>query len=367
MWQSNGSYPAGISILKIHMLATHETTHETGFLHTHSQGTDAAMVVPNMIITEYNDTWCRTRPSQAYGVAQDGLPTVHQTRGNQRLTIDEYKWRESWSRLGFPIRTADDEQARRDIARMQRIIYFPALSQMFDALDTNTQRSDVWRYVILWLDGGIYADTDVVAHFPLVEFVRSHTTDGALFSESLAVFDYLPRTLSRALCKGFRSLGLTDLVRLPQRRNCIIIAHAGCPLMLRTLRLIAERFIANTNKSHLPEPERTLELTGPGIFTDAIDELSHECGGLAGGFHMVHRFRGMSYIQHIGTGKWKTYRVSNGGLQPHEGNLLCAVLALNALVLFVVAVACKRHRIRLFAINHTRLPRARSNERVVRD
>ena len=306
--------------------------------------------------TAYDDTPVQSLPRLFYGVADANgpaqtdargvLPTLHQTVANRRLTREEHHWRESWRRLGFPIRTADNAQARRDIERMHRMINFPALIHMFDALETNTQRSDVWRYAILWLEGGIYADIDVVALSPLVDLVRANIANrGVLFSESLAVFDYLPRPLSKALCTVFRTVGLTDLVRLPQRRNCIILAHARCPLMLRSLQMIVDKF---SDVDHVPirEPARTLELTGPGIFTDAIDALSTDIGELAGGFQLIHRSHGRLHFHHIGMGTWKTYRGDNrDGLQSHERNLLYLIMAVCA-TLALVCVICNRRRIR---------------------
>jgi len=289
---------------------------------------------PNGVAAAYN------------GAQQDArriLPTVHQTSGNHLLDAQTRRWRASWRRLGFHIRTADNEQARRDIERIHRILNFPELLSVYDALETNTQRSDVWRYAILWLDGGIYADIDVVALPPLADLVHSNPKVGFVFAESLAVFDYMPRSLSTMLCTTFRTLGLTDLVRLPQRRNCVIIAPARCTLMLRTLGMIVEKF--NVTRLQNSEPTRTLELTGPGIFTDAIDAVSTESDALAGVFQLIHRFNGMVYFNHIGIGTWKHNGNHIFGLQTHESNLMFLVLALSATCFLLCLVGCKRTRI----------------------
>lgn len=285
------------------------------------------------------------------------LPVLHQTVRSLKLTTKQREWRVSWQRLGFQVRTADNAQARRDIERMASTIDFPSLLRVYDALETNVQRSDVWRYAILWLEGGIYADIDVVAHAPLAALVRSDRA--VVFSESLAVFDYLPLALSRALSRAFLGLGLTDLVRLPQRRNCLMVAPARHALMLRTLQLVVAKFDAERHLAPQPEPTHTLELTGPGIFTDAIEALSVEAGGFAAlGLRLVHRFEGMQLFQHIGTGSWKTHLdddAKRGGLKPHECMLQWAVMLMQATGIVLYVVVCSHNRIRLSPLAFVRV------------
>jgi len=100
------------------------------------------------------------------------LPTLHQTVSTDRLSSRERDWRASWLKLNFSIRTADDAQALRDIQRVA--VAVPQITRVYIALETAVQRADVWRYAILWLEGGVYADIDVVAHAPIVDLVRAH-------------------------------------------------------------------------------------------------------------------------------------------------------------------------------------------------
>ena len=61
-------------------------------------------------------------------------------------------------------------------------------------------------------------------------------------------------------------------VRLPQYRNCVMVSCKGHSAMRATLDAIVAKF-----KYPVPvrprEPTYTLELTGPGVFTDAIKTL----------------------------------------------------------------------------------------------
>ena len=67
--------------------------------------------------------------------------------------------------------------------------------------------------------------------------------------------------VARRVARWVHALGLTDLVRLPQRRNCLMIAPRRHPLMRRTLERIVAKFDAERGEI-IPEPTKTLELTG---------------------------------------------------------------------------------------------------------
>uniref|UniRef100_A0A7S4F752 Alpha 1,4-glycosyltransferase domain-containing protein n=2 Tax=Chrysotila carterae TaxID=13221 RepID=A0A7S4F752_CHRCT len=312
--------------------------------------------------------------------------TLHQTVGSLSLTPEQQRWRESWRAIGFDIVTADDTQARKDVERLAEALGSRDVLRVYDGLATSVQRSDVWRYAILWLDGGVYADVDVYAFPPMTSLARG--PEAVIFSESLALFEMLPRTLARLISLFALRAGLTDLVRLPQRRNCVMIAPARHPLMLATLKRIIAKFDADADAAKLPdteltpEPTRTLELTGPGIFTDAVDGLIDEaardggahgarCGASIGsggaivsalgqtgqpmlsgdgvgttpegvdtaaegryacGLRFVTRIEGHHYFRHVAQGSWKTYLVAGevSGLKPHERTLRSAVLLLQS-------------------------------------
>jgi len=252
---------------------------------------------------------------------------VHQTVRSLDLSPQQQKWQDTWRRLGFNVTTADDLQARRDVLRLVQVLEWPEILRVYDALETSVQRSDVWRYAILWLDGGVYADIDVYAYPPMKSLVYS--SEAIIFSESLPVFEWLPHALSVGIGQFARLLGLTDLVRLPQRRNCLMVAPPRHPLMLRTLKLIVAKMHSERNPKQIPEPTRTLELTGPGVFTDALDELLRERDAASLGLTFVSRIDGLHYFCHVAQGSWKKYldATDQPALKPHEQTLRwCVVL-----------------------------------------
>ena len=178
--------------------------------------------------------------------------TVHQTVRSLQLTPQQEAWRSSWRELGFQLATADDTMARRDVERLVEQAGSADLLKVYDALETNVQRSDFWRYAVLWLDGGVYADVDVYALPHIVPLVLE-SAEGVIFSESLPIFERIPLPLSALIGRLALIFGLTDLVRLPQRRNCVMVAPPRHPLMMRTLQLIVAKFEAERYAPPLPE------------------------------------------------------------------------------------------------------------------
>jgi hypothetical protein len=281
-------------------------------------------------------------PSRA-DASGDG-PLVHQTvRNVSAIPTQQREWRASWQRLGFRLQTADDAAVRRDIERLATATGEPRYVETFEALQTSVQRSDMWRYAVLWLEGGTYADVDVVAHPPMraLAAAAASAAGGVVFTESLPLFDWMPPRVAAGVAHAARGLGLTDLVRLPQRRNCIMVARARHPLMLRTLQKIARKVEAGraSGAPPPPEPTRTLELTGPGIFTDALEELRAEGEPAALALRYVSRIDGRRYFRHVAQGSWKTYLGEGERMKPHERMVVRLVLLLQAAAL----AACLVH------------------------
>ena len=196
----------------------------------------------------------RTSPGNAPPAAKENTPPVplaaagsitvivHQTlRNTSEIPPHQREWRLSWQRIGFRFQTVDDKAMHEDIERLAATAGELRFVRIFDQLHTSVQRTDMWRYAVMWLDGGVYADVDVIAHSPMTQLVTEHIQTGIIFGESLPVFDWLHPRLAAAVGLAARAIGLTDLVRLPQQRNCIMVARARHPLMLRTLQKIVHR------------------------------------------------------------------------------------------------------------------------------
>ena len=314
---------------------------------------------------------------------------LHQTVPSLNLSAREQAWRESWQGLGFKLQTANDSECRADMERLSQQTGQPDYLHVYDALETSVQRADMWRYSALYLYGGVYADVDVVAKPQMVELLNANPNrSGIVFVESMPT----PWLI------GFfaRFLYVTDMVRVPQYRNCIMVARKGWGAMRLTLDNIVAKF-KNPPALRPAEPTFTLELTGPGIFTDSIKACDDAAGlakassaiaavGRPGGLSAEHlaqmghliegellssagamthisRLAGNRYFTHMGQGSWKLWRhhgteldgaahhstwlrlVLEAELDPHEVRLLlvlaCAVVAAAAALVLTYSAAAR--------------------------
>ena len=301
-------------------------------------------------------------PSLRVNDARDGEPqqllrwpmVLHQTVPTLNLTAQEAEWQRTWTRLGVKVRLADDARCRDDIIALSRATGERTFLRAYDALETGVQRSDMWRYAVLFLHGGVYADIDVVARPAMAALLSAPSANHSaiVFVESLPS----PRLVGWAIMQ----LGLTDMVRIPQYRNCLMVSRRGHPAMRASLDTIVAQVLNGRMAAPVPvhEPAHTLELTGPGVYTDAVravheqrtggdvsgsrrsgesgdgerwssNDRSQRSGRRGNGTEtygaagraddgeppmlFVSRRAGFQYFEHIGLGSWKTNREGGPG------------------------------------------------------
>ena len=99
-----------------------------------------------------------------------------------------------------------DEENRADMVRFEDTSGLAGVLKYYDSLEHNIERTDMWRYAKLWLDGGLYADSDITPRPRLC----------ATIAEGCVVQDmrYLP------------IYGRTHTFRTPPARRSI--RHAAC-------------------------------------------------------------------------------------------------------------------------------------------
>ena len=129
-------------------------------------------------------------------------------------------------------------------------------------------RSDFFRYVAVWADGGIWADVDTWAQRPFNEWIR-YAKDPMVRHESLASLESKVGVIIGIECI------LGEGGEWDSLAQYVFAAKQGHPIMLELIARIIEKGgeIAN----HLDEVEElknreVLGMTGPGIFTDVIGE-----------------------------------------------------------------------------------------------
>jgi mannosyltransferase OCH1-like enzyme len=173
-------------------------------------------------------------------------PLLHQTWKSATLPDEIARYCASWIEHNPAIeRRFYDDDACLDVVRRS----FPAWFDAYQALPFPVQKADFFRYLIVYRDGGFYADVDMECLRPMDRFLAM---DGALFS----VEAHLTETRRREL--GYR--------RPYQLANCIFAAEPRHPFLLRVIERVAQIAIERPARSRA-EVEDT---TGPRMLTRAF-------------------------------------------------------------------------------------------------
>lgn len=117
---------------------------------------------------------------------------------------------------------------------------------------TPVEKADVFRYLVLWAFGGYYADADVECARPIKTWEVPEETDMIVGYE----FGHRFPEWQRAEIK----FGRTE-----QFQQWFIVSAPQNPFLLRVLHMIRRRFAWKI--------QSTLDLTGPGVFSDAVHEF----------------------------------------------------------------------------------------------
>ena len=86
---------------------------------------------------------------------------IHQTSRSRCMTPTFYNATKSWELEGWSYHFHDDDAVDRLLAT--DFPEFPHLRMIVDnCLTSGTLKADLWRYVVLWVYGGLYADIDSI-------------------------------------------------------------------------------------------------------------------------------------------------------------------------------------------------------------
>lgn len=134
-----------------------------------------------------------------------------------------------------------DDAACRDYLQQ----HYPSdVLEAFDLLVPGAFKADLWRYAILYREGGVYVDADMVAYVPLREILQP--TDALV-----SVKDRMPQEPS-AIFQAF-------LAATPQH-----------PILGRALALV----LANVQQRRIPRSP--LDVTGPVLLGRAFNQMRHQ-------------------------------------------------------------------------------------------
>jgi mannosyltransferase OCH1-like enzyme len=168
---------------------------------------------------------------------------LHQTWKTESLTEPLQSFFDSWTLHNpeFERRFYNDRDCREFIRTA-----FPPYLDVYDGLPFSIQRADLFRYLVIYRFGGLYADIDMECLRPIKSFLCG---DGAIFS----IEAQISRSRQREL--GYR--------HPYQIANCIFAASPGDPFLLKLVETVASQAQARPAQS-LTDVEDT---TGPHLLT----------------------------------------------------------------------------------------------------
>jgi len=165
----------------------------------------------------------------------------------------------SWARLnpGHSILLYDDVDIRAFITT-----YHAHHLPLFHRLQSQVERTDLWRYLVLCTFGGVYADSDVVAGRPIATWAQ----DAGLLTGVENAFETMAAARRRDYTRVMQLVQWT----IAARRGHEVVCRMG-DYISRRLDAEAAGTIAETNRDHA-----ILERTGPGIWSSSVHDYLRE-------------------------------------------------------------------------------------------
>ena len=160
----------------------------------------------------------------------------------------------------YDYRFFTDEQCRAFVAEQ-----LPGLLATYDALPLPVQRADLFRYAAVYELGGVYADVDTVCCAPLHGYVD--LAQDRLF----AGMEMTPAHYGSGIANYVRDY--CSPYQLLQWTFCAPARHPVLAALLDRIRFLVSR-IPPAYLVHCSRENRfTLELTGPMLFTQVLNEF----------------------------------------------------------------------------------------------
>lgn len=162
---------------------------------------------------------------------------------------------------GWDYRFYTDDDIRDYIERA----YGTAVLRRYDMIDTRygAARADLFRYLLLYREGGVYLDMKSGASRPLDEVIRSDDT-------------FLLSTWRNERGDNFHNWGLhSELSHLPfgEYQQWFIVAAAGHPFLKRVIEYVLRNIDQYIRGFHGAGAYAVLRVTGPVAYTLAIEPI----------------------------------------------------------------------------------------------
>ncbi|KAJ0392151.1 hypothetical protein P43SY_006252 [Pythium insidiosum] len=198
-----------------------------------------------------NDDW--RRAMQHRPAAAPTPVVVHYTSRTRHPMVEQ--WKDTCGPL--EVRFYDDD-ASEELVRKHR----PEFLETYRTALTPVERADYFRYLVLYVHGGVYADSDVSCLTPVGQWLSTFGWDDYELSD----MDFVAGIEFPWAQSQYRVTG-----PLPLQFNQFLIASTKQSRMMERILKHIEHCIRTVPRNHL---EATLERTGPAAFTRAIlDEI----------------------------------------------------------------------------------------------
>ncbi|BGP37184.1 hypothetical protein JCM10450v2_001092 [Rhodotorula kratochvilovae] len=258
------------------------------FLRTHFPAADSDATSPTSLITALRSYFpttpsspipARPIPHTVWQTAPDAKYFALRQAGARSWTEKNKGWEvrrqdnaeaDAWVRQRFALPPEAEEEARKGAAEAvaageeapgeaERSGVVAAWDRL---MEPAVLRSDFWRYLVLAVEGGVYADTDVECLKP----VERWGEDASWKGERPTSYEPPSLVVGIEADIGNRQDWHDWWPRPLQISQWTMASARGHPVLLDTMRRIVEM-------SLLPEeeqPKSVMERTGPGPFTDAV-------------------------------------------------------------------------------------------------
>jgi len=211
------------------------------------------------------------------------------------------EYRSHWQQLGYEVRVTPNQDIRRDVERLVAMTNLTdggktnRLLETFDHLPTTNLQFDFWRYAILYLEGGTYADVDVDPRSRINDWQQYATT-----TQSVVVFEESPTWMGDSQWMKMLRPFVCNYPDLPAYGSCVVVAPStpNHSFFLDLLLAVNLEEWMDT-----PEPQRTLMMVGPGHLTRFVKaRLDVDVTDVV----VVSQLEAKEAYQHDGFGTWKS-------------------------------------------------------------
>jgi hypothetical protein len=141
--------------------------------------------------------------------------------------------------------------------------HYPQLVDIYQALPTNIERTDTWRYLVLHKLGGVYADSDVKCMQPISTWNQEHNFDAAL------IVGIAKRNMKNGDTREFNQFVMAAMPGHP--------VLAAMPMVISSN--LAYTYLTNLQSAKGKRADdAVLMRTGPKAFTSAIQAYAGRVG-----------------------------------------------------------------------------------------